>query len=427
MKPSERLRQRHRPHPRGVFLHTGWRTAGTWVWSRFRTLRRVRAYYEPFHEMLASDRARLESARADGWESGHPAMRQAYFDEYLPLLVNDRGAQHFDTAFEMDRFSALDTESSTRLKVYLESLLSAAQRDHKIAVMKFCRSMGRMRWMIDAFPDVAHVVVVRNPAAQWASAWQQLTKHGNPWFMAAPYRVLAANLDNDRVRRVIQALECDFAVEADATIETGYTELVKNQAPERSYRAFLALWVLNTLTITPAVAAIVDSDLLGLSHQYGVRCARQLGQRLGLSLNFNDAHPLPVSSTPRHAHDWLGFDAEAALHWHAAADRFAQAEIGADRSEALALAVLRSKIAMANQQAWLGGLAWQPAREQIAEPIRYCTDLLAFQSSVVDTRPNEQLDGQPRGAARRNPLVNAWGATVDTLRSLATKSAKKPG
>ena len=37
---------------RGIFLHTGWRSAGTWVWSRFRALQTVTAFYEPLHPIL---------------------------------------------------------------------------------------------------------------------------------------------------------------------------------------------------------------------------------------------------------------------------------------------------------------------------------------------------------------------------------------
>ncbi|MGE8488647.1 MAG: hypothetical protein ACN6OQ_09920, partial [Paraburkholderia nemoris] len=37
----------------GVFLHTGWRSAGTWVWSRLRALDSATGFYEPFSNVLA--------------------------------------------------------------------------------------------------------------------------------------------------------------------------------------------------------------------------------------------------------------------------------------------------------------------------------------------------------------------------------------
>jgi hypothetical protein len=36
-----------------VFLHTGWRSAGTWVWSRLRELDTATGFYEPLSNVLA--------------------------------------------------------------------------------------------------------------------------------------------------------------------------------------------------------------------------------------------------------------------------------------------------------------------------------------------------------------------------------------
>src|SRR5262245_47471573 len=53
-----------------VFLHTGWRTAGTWLWSRFRARPDVMGFYEPLHERL-DDLAlhEIPELRADTWDS----------------------------------------------------------------------------------------------------------------------------------------------------------------------------------------------------------------------------------------------------------------------------------------------------------------------------------------------------------------------
>jgi hypothetical protein len=51
---------------KAVFLHAGYRTAGTWLWSCFRRLNEVTAYYEPLHEMLSTiDSANLATSTAD--------------------------------------------------------------------------------------------------------------------------------------------------------------------------------------------------------------------------------------------------------------------------------------------------------------------------------------------------------------------------
>jgi len=51
---------RQRGPAAAIFLHSGWRSCGTWLWEALRECRTVRAYYEPLHEDLDSlDRAAL--------------------------------------------------------------------------------------------------------------------------------------------------------------------------------------------------------------------------------------------------------------------------------------------------------------------------------------------------------------------------------
>jgi hypothetical protein len=89
-----------------VFLHTGYRTAGTWLWSCFRKLDTVTAYYEPLHEMLATiDQEKLATSTADSWRSGHPALEAPYFAEYAHLLEQGvKGIPGYDAVFSVDRF-----------------------------------------------------------------------------------------------------------------------------------------------------------------------------------------------------------------------------------------------------------------------------------------------------------------------------------
>lgn len=381
------------PRPRGgfsrpVFLHTGWRTAGTWVWSRFRMLHEAMAFYEPLHEVLARDPAIVMNVRPDLWQSGHPELKKPYFAEFLPLMDGRGALGHHDTAFEMDRFDLAPTAECPGLKAYLDSLVSATERRGKVAVLKLCRSMGRLRWMIRAFPDVAHVVVLRNPAAQWASIWGQMSRHGNPWFVAAPYRVLGGNLDSSRVRRVMDALGCDtpeFHSLASMKPE-GTGEPVRKVPLELSYRVFLAHWVLSTLSISKEVSAIVDSDLMGLSPGYGELCGEQIRRATGLAPDFSNAHPSRFSAESRPPEMWMGLDARSVIGWHLAADEFVRSEIGGDPAEELALSVIRSKLAMANQQAMLGGLAFQTSSVEAADRIRYCVDPLSFQLLIQEKR-----------------------------------------
>lgn len=414
------------PTPRGVFLHTGWRTAGTWVWSRFRALPEVRAYYEPFHEVLASPRAQLASLRADAWDSGHPHLEKPYYDEYLSLMPEQAtGVAHHDPAFDLDRFTPLDAGMQQRLRRYLDTLLKAAQQHDQVAVLKFCRSMGRLPWLAQAYPDALHVAVVRNPAAQWASAWQQLKKSGNSWFIYAPYRVLAGNLDCNRVVRLLNALGCEVSSNWATLPHAHGDAYLRSARPEAHYRVFLALWTLNMMMLSEHLDAIVDSDLLSLSPLYGERCATMLREQCGLRVDFGNAHPSPVSSAPRNPTDWLGLSAREAFHLHEAVDQFVRDELGelnrqsgpgTPTSTPLALSTIRAKLALANRQTLFGGAMGQSLPAHVNDPMRYCTDIFAFETLMSNSQ--QRAATTMRSRAMPNALTGAlrdWASQARTL------------
>src|ERR1700761_4291616 len=111
-----------------VFLHTGYRTAGTWLWSCFRALDNVLAYYEPLHEMLASiDAATLASSTSSSWRSGHPRLDAPYFAEFADLIEpGGRGIAGFDAAFSIDQFADTKPEHAAGIEHYLRALIARA-------------------------------------------------------------------------------------------------------------------------------------------------------------------------------------------------------------------------------------------------------------------------------------------------------------
>jgi hypothetical protein len=87
-----------------VFVHSSWRTGSTFVWSRFRQDRRTMAYYEVFHESLATLKAGDVHGRTpDAWASKHPAVAP-YLSEYIPLLGEEGGVRGYDPAMAYERF-----------------------------------------------------------------------------------------------------------------------------------------------------------------------------------------------------------------------------------------------------------------------------------------------------------------------------------
>ena len=372
---------------RPVFLHTGWRSAGTWVWSCFRELRKVRAYYEPFHAALAWDAKALGEIRAESWDSGHPAMEEPYFQEFFPLVKPEGGVRGYLPSFELDRFDLAPKEEAPDLKIYLDGLLAAAEAEGRVPVFKFCRSMGRLPWMRHAYPGAVHVAVIRNPAGQWSSYWGQLQKNKNPWFMAAPYRVLGGNLGVEKVQRAVRAFGLDegsletLAGQAEAEA----SESVKALPAGLSYRTHLAHWTLCQMSLEEGIDGLLDSDLLALSKTYGAHCTAHLGELAGIRPDFADAQPARAAGTARSAMAWMGIEAKDAMDAHFVASAFAEGELGG--TNPFALSVIQSKLALANQQAWLGGAAYLMPPGGIGAHAERCADPFAIPVLLQMDRP----------------------------------------
>ena len=170
-----------------VFLHTGWRTAGTWLWSLYRALPESMAFYEPLHESLGTLSAwQLPTLRPDLWMSAHPGT-QPYFNEFAPLLrQGSPGVAGFNEEFALAQYFVGADDALPEPASYLQSLIDLARSAGKQPVLKLARSLGRVGWMRNAFPDAAHVLVVRNPWSQWLSGWRLFTVHHSEYFWRCP-------------------------------------------------------------------------------------------------------------------------------------------------------------------------------------------------------------------------------------------------
>ena len=106
-----------------VFLHTGWRSAGTWVWSRLRELDSVTGFYEPLSNVLADLSLADVSASRPTLTSGHPPLDAPYFHEYRPFLREGvRGVDGYRRGFSLDRFASVPDAEFPALQAYLRNL-----------------------------------------------------------------------------------------------------------------------------------------------------------------------------------------------------------------------------------------------------------------------------------------------------------------
>ncbi|EIF33542.1 hypothetical protein BCh11DRAFT_01312 [Burkholderia sp. Ch1-1] len=339
----------HRALKQAVFLHTGWRSAGTWVWSRLRELDTVTAFYEPLSNVLAELSLADVSASRPTLTSGHPPLAAPYFEEYRPFLQEGvRGVAGYQRRFSLDRFAKVPDAEFPQLQAYLRNLCERTAAQGSVPVFKFCRSSGRLPWLRAAFPQAMHVGVLRNPASQFASGWLLSRQWSNPFFVAAPFRVLGLNQADPLVRQAIDTCGARLPPAAPAS-EDAYAMACEHYARtaegNNAYRAFIALWILCALRMADGVDLLIDIDRLGASRDYAQALSTAFETQSGLSPDFSSARDL-VEETRGSAARMSGIDGRAMRTVHSAALKFLKAHGGAD---AAFVEVIRQKMVLANE------------------------------------------------------------------------------
>ncbi len=251
-----------------IFLHTGWRSGGTWIWSRCRAASLACGFYEPLHEQAAKFRRRdLARMRPGSWRSNH-SDTAPYFEEFRDLIPpGGRGVAQYRSRFAFDEFfRAPDEPSDLELETYLGMLTAQAQARGKMPVLKFCRSMGRVGWLENMFPQALHLVVLRDPLTQFHSTQRLLVQQRNRYFALAPLVVLARNAQHPAVRdaagRLGVSLPPLWSADLDYSFETCWRHFRRIKADER-YRGFLAFWTLCAASALQSEAPVVDIDTIG--------------------------------------------------------------------------------------------------------------------------------------------------------------------
>jgi hypothetical protein len=346
-RPNDAARKS--PLKQAVFLHTGWRSAGTWVWSRLRELDTATGFYEPLSNVLAELSLADVAASRPTLTSGHPPLAAPYFDEYRPFLQKDaRGVAGYSKRFSVDRFASVPDAEFPALQAYLRNLCERTVEQHRVPVFKFCRSSGRLPWLKAAFAHAMHMGVLRNPASQFASGWLLSQQWSNPFFVAAPFRVLGLNQSDPLVRQALDVCGVSLppvASMSDDAYAMACEQFARTAEGNNAYRAFIALWILCALRIAEGVDLLVDIDRLGQSRDYAAGLRAAFETLSGLSPDFGSARDL-VEETRRSAPRMAGIDGRAMRTVHSAALKFLKAQSGVDAG---LVDVVREKMVLANE------------------------------------------------------------------------------
>lgn len=191
-----------------IFVNSSFRTSSTWFWQKLRSTPHVMAYYEIFHEALASLGKRDASAlSASSWTSSHPHSAP-YFLEYLPLLKEGGGLSAFDASMAYDKFipaGGLEGQLSLEETLHIDSLLRAAQNNGKLPVLTCTRTLGRASAISKAYGGTS-ILLTRNLFHQWASYSGQAAT-GNPYFLNSIDRTIKSSKHDPFIRSIDEWFE----------------------------------------------------------------------------------------------------------------------------------------------------------------------------------------------------------------------------
>lgn len=274
---------------RALFIHSGWRTGSTYVWTKFRQHAACIGFYEPFNEMLsAMSPTDIYTARHDLAALKHSEIGLPYFHEYIPVLA-PKGHPLFRLEFSYRNYFVVD-EPLPDQQAYVESLLGLGGKLGKLPVLGFVRSLGRAAWFRRAFADAVNIVVIRSPLGQWLSARQLALEHRHEFFDPMQTLILAQARGSAAVLEEAQRLGVPRLEDHPlfAAVELARQFSAKLTPAERFVR-FAVLYVFSYLAALPNADLVVDMDRLSAEASYQAETAAAINRLTGLDIDFSDA------------------------------------------------------------------------------------------------------------------------------------------
>lgn len=239
------------------------------------------AFCEPFNEQLGElTRQEARNVGPSTWPSGHPGTK-AYFAEFFPLFTASRGVEGFNLEFAYQRFvpedgfeGNLDDEQIH----YVDNMLDLARTNHKIPVIAFTRSLGRLLALKRAFGGV-HVFIYRNLYDQWMSYLGQY-QGGNSFFIQTLARVINGNHHVQLFRKIGKKYW------KGPDIDTPYAGF---QTAENALCAFLGVHMYLYMHASQTADIILNTTKIGKDPSYRQCATEAIATISGLKIDLADA------------------------------------------------------------------------------------------------------------------------------------------
>jgi hypothetical protein len=196
-----------------------------------------------------------------------------------------------------------------------------------------------------------HAVVLRNPASQFASGWLLHQQWNNPFFVAAPFRVLGLNQAEPVVKQVIEVCGVRLPSTPVSSIDeyaATCEHYVRTVEGDNAYRAFLALWILCALRSAGDADLLVDVDRLGQSPEYASALHAQVRAQVDIAPGFSGARNL-VMETRRSSRRMKGIDGRLIRPVHFSAQNFFASVQGSTGTRTDIAETVKEKLSLATE------------------------------------------------------------------------------
>ena len=275
------------PPKAAVFVHSGWRCSSTYVWSRFRALPGVRAYYEPWHEQLAGLTAEtLPLATPDNSRLRHPGGSRPYLAEFASVLDPAGGVAGYEDRFALDRYFLDPEDEDPPQQAYVEGLIASARAAGEAPVLACCRTLGRIDWLKRRFGGF-HIVLIRDPVQQWMSFYSLRRRPRPTYFEMCQYVILSEAPGREGVAEALLGRRFPARGTLAERIAAVRRRL-KRASAEVSFTAFMAVYLLSYLSALPRADLILDVDRLARDPDYARQVEAVICVQTGLAPDFSD-------------------------------------------------------------------------------------------------------------------------------------------
>lgn len=265
-----------------VFVHSSFRTSSTWLWQIFRDMPGVCAYYEIFHEHLATlTTDLLQSIRPDAWGSNHPGGTRPYFLEFEALLNAEGGVPLSESSMAFERFipaRGVQAALSDGERAYVEGLIRAAMAHRQHPVLTCTRTLGRLGGLKQAFGG-SHILIRRNLVHQWLS-YCSLSANGQHYFLRTTHLIVNNNLHDPFIAALAAAL-----LPPSRHLDDPLAAVPP--ADRDAFLLFFGLHLYLYLSATPAADVVVDVNRLARTPSYRRQIERAIATTTGLELDLS--------------------------------------------------------------------------------------------------------------------------------------------